>query len=192
MENKTYKFRYNSKSQKLAKWLAEVCKNFFAPIIICLITFFCMGATNTAKYIPSELGGLMFDISVIIGIVMVLIYSVLPKKVSLFSEHFEIVTGGILSKRKRPKIKINYSDIAGVCESTYNLKNDKVKMKNSFLAGDYTNYVELTLKGGKQFCFSVENQSECVYELNQRREQSTRERSLNQSGDASMNDKENT
>lgn len=165
MENKTYKFRYNSKSQKLAKWLAEACKNFFAPIIICLITFFCMAFTGTEKSMLPQLGILLFYTSVILGVIMVVIYSVLPKKVSLFSEHFEIVTGGILSKRKSPKIKINYSDIASVCESTYNLKNDKVKMKNSFLAGDYTNYVELTLKGGKQFCFSVDNQTEFVAEL---------------------------
>lgn len=165
MENKTYKFRYKSNGQKFAKWFAEACKNFFAPIIICLIIFFCMGFTGTAKYISSETGGLLFYISVILGVVMVVIYSVLPKKVCLFSEYLEIVTGGILSKGKSPKIKINYSDIADVHESTFNLKNDKAKMKNSFLAGDYTNYVELTLKGGKQFCFSVDNQTEFIDEI---------------------------
>lgn len=165
MENKTYKFRYKSKGQKLAKWLTEACKNFFTPIILCLITFFCMVLTGTEKSMLPQLGILLFYTSVILGVVMVVIYSVLPKKVCLFSEYLEIVTGGILSKGKSPKIKINYSDIAGVSESTYNLKNDKAKMKNSFIAGDYTNYVELTLKGGKQFCFSVDNQTEFVGEL---------------------------
>lgn len=178
MENKSYKFRYNSKGKKFAKWLAEACKIFFAPIILCCLAFFCMGLTGTAKYISTETGGLIFDISVIIGIIMVLIYSLLPKRVTLFSNHFEIATGGILLKSKGPKVKIKYNEITNVYESTYNLKNDKMKMKNSFLAGDYSNYVEIILKGGKQFCFSVENQSEFVDELNQRRKQNTEDGSL--------------
>lgn len=192
MENKSYKFRYNSKEKKFAKWLAEACKTFFTPIILCCLAFFCMGLTDTAKYISTETGGLIFNISVIIGIIMVLIYSVLPKRVTLFSNHFEIAMGGILLNKKSTKVKIKYNEIVSIYESTYNLKNDKIKMKNSFLAGDYSNYVEIILKDGKQFCFSVENQSEFVDKLNQRREQSTRDRSLNQSGDGSMIDQEST
>ena len=170
MENESYKFRYSSTGQKCAQWLKEACKNFFAPIVICCITFFCMGLTGTAKYISTELGGLLFNISVIVGFILVLVYSVIPKKVTLSDNHLEIATGSFFLKHKSPKIKINYSEVTGVLESTDNLKYNKFKMKNSFLAGDYSNYVEITLKGGKQFCFSVENQSQFVAELNQRRE----------------------
>lgn len=162
MENKSYKFRYNNTGQKCAQWLKEACKNFFAPIIICCLIFFCMGFTGTAKYISTEMGGLLFNISVIIGFFMLLVYSVIPKKVTLFDNHLEIATGSFFLKNKSPKIKINFNEITSVFESTDNLKYNKFKMKNSFLAGDYSNYVELTLKGGKQFCFSVENQSEFV------------------------------
>lgn len=170
MENKSYKFRYRSMGQKFAMWLKEACKCFLTPVIICCLIFFCMGITGTAKYVSTDMGGLIFDVFVIIGIVMVLVCSVLPKKVTLLDNHLEIATGSILIKGKSPKIKINYDDIINAVESTENLKNNKIKMKNSYLAGDYTNYVEITLKGGKRFCFSVEKQKEFVSELVSRME----------------------
>lgn len=165
MKNNSYKFRYENKGQKICQMLKEAVKNFFTPIIICCFIFFCMGATNTAKYIPSELGGLMFDISVIIGIVMVLIYGVLCKGVILSDDHLEITTRSILNAGKKPKIKISYNEIANVTECVENIKSNKLKMKNAFLTGDCSDYVEITLKGGKQFCFSVENQEEFISEL---------------------------
>lgn len=52
---------------------------------------------------------------------------------------------------------------------TFNLRYDRRKARKSFIVGDYTDYVELTLIGGKQFCFSVDNQDDFLNELLLRR-----------------------
>ena len=67
------------------------------------------------------------------------------------------------------KIIIRYDDISSVFQNTYNLRYSRKKARKTFIAGDYQDYVELTLKGGKQFCFSVENQKEFIEELKKRR-----------------------
>lgn len=63
-----------------------------------------------------------------------------------------------------------YSDIASVFNNTYNLRYNRKKARKTFIAGDLSDYIELTLKGGKQFCFSVYNQTEFLDELLKRRE----------------------
>lgn len=68
-------------------------------------------------------------------------------------------------QKNKPKIKIDYSDVSSVYNSSYNIRYDRRKARKTFIAGDYSYYVELTLKGGKQFCFSVEEQKEFVDEL---------------------------
>lgn len=166
MKPKVYNFRYYSKAEKFTEAFFSACTNFAVPIITFILISIALSIIGANKYMNISLWMALLFTSVILGFVMVLKYFFSFKGVILYDNSLEILTHTFgLGGSNRPKIVINYSDITSIYNSTYNLKYDRKKAKGSFLVGDYTYYTELTIRGGKQFCFSVNNQEEFVKEL---------------------------
>lgn len=124
-----------------------------------------MSICGVGKYLSIEMWMVLLGISVVLGIISVIKYFCSYKGVILYDTYLEIATHTFGFAKNKPKIKIDYSDVSSVYNSSYNIRYDRRKARKTFIAGDYSYYVELTLKGGKQFCFSVEEQKEFVDEL---------------------------
>lgn len=166
MKVKLYKFRYHNKTEKFTEVFFSVCTNFAVPIITFILITIALSIIGVNEYMNEGLWMALLFISIVLGIVMVLKYSFSFKGVILYDNSLEILTHTFgLGGSSRPKIVIKYSDITSIYNSTYNLRYDRKKAKRSFLVGDYTYYTELTIRGGKQFCFSVDNQELFVGEL---------------------------
>lgn len=129
-----------------------------------------MGLLGLLKRMPLEFSFVLFSLSIVIGVICAIRYCVCFKGVTLYDSYMEITTQNLGFGKERPKIKIMYSDIASVFNNTYNLRYNRKKARKTFIAGDLSDYIELTLKGGKQFCFSVYDQTEFLDELLKRRE----------------------
>ena len=165
MKTSRYKFRYPNLATRLVKEFLSICTNFGMPIFSFIIISIAMAMCGVIKYLGIEMWMTLLGVAVVLGIILSIKYFCCYKGVILYDTYLEIATHTFGLARSKPKIKINYMDILSIYNSTYNLRYDRRKARNSFLVGDYSDYVELTLKGGKQFCFSVDNQTEFVDEL---------------------------
>lgn len=163
MNIKMYNFRYPNSAQKFTISLMNFVSNFAYPIIFCWIVFIIMALCGVLHYLSIELCLVFLGISAVLGLIFALRYTFSYKGVILYDTYMEIITNNIVGHKS--KITIQYTEIASVYNSNYNLRYDRKKARRSFLAGDQSYYVELTLKGGKEFCFSTENQQELTEEL---------------------------
>lgn len=145
-----------------------------------------MSLSGITKYFSVELMMVFLGFSILLGIILALKFCCCFKGVILYDSYLEITTQTIGLGKNKPKFKINYSDIESVFNSTYNLRYDRKKARRTFLAGDLSNYIELTLRGGKQFCFSVDNQRDFIEEILIRMNTSKDNTSLNNTGDDSL------
>lgn len=165
MKAKIYYFRYSNFSDKFANGFFSFFTNLGTPIVTFYVVAIAMGVCGITKYFSVELMMALLCFSIILGVFFAIKFCFCFKGIILYDDYLEITTQTLGLGKKKPKFKINYSDITSVYNSTYNLRYDRKKARKSFIAGDFSNYVELTLKGGKQFCFSVESQKEFVEEL---------------------------
>ena len=86
--------------------------------------------------------------------------------VELYKDSMEIKTGTPFNLAFKKNIVIEYRHIVSVYNSNMDIRiNKNLKRKYVSLYGDKTNYVEVTLSGGKIFAFSVEHQDEFIKEL---------------------------
>lgn len=165
MNIKVYNFKYSNSSDKFANGFFSFFTNLGIPIVTFYIIAIGMSLCGITKHLSVEFMMILLIFSILLGIICAIKYCVGFKGVVLYDSYMEITTQTLGLGKNKPKFKINYSDIASIFNSTYNLRYDRRKATRTFLAGDLSNYVELTLKGGKQFCFSVENQEEFLHEL---------------------------
>ncbi len=168
MKMKIYYFCHNNSGEKLAGGFFSFFSNLATPIVAFFIIAIAMSLSGILKYFSMELLLILFGISVLIGIFCALKFCFAFKGVILYDSYLEIVTQNLGFGKNKPKIKVNYSDIMSIYNSTFNIRYDRRKARKCFISGDYSCYVELTLNGGKQFCFSVENQEEFIAEVNKR------------------------
>ncbi len=162
---KIYNFKYSSFGHKLAVGFFSFFTNLGAPIVTFYLIVIAMGLCGITNHFSVELMMALLFLSIILGIILAIRFCFCFKGVILYDYCLEIITQNIGFGKNKPKITINYSDIASVFNSTFSIRYDRRKARKAFIAGDYSNYIELTLKGGKQFCFSVENQKEFLDEL---------------------------
>lgn len=165
MKIKMYYFRYANFSEKFANGFISFFSNLGIPIVSVYIIAFVMGLCGIGKYIDMDIVMVIVFISILLGIFFAIKFCVCFKGVTLYKSFLEISTQTLGFGKNKPKIKINYSDISSVFISTYNLRYDRRKARKNFIAGDLKNYVELTLKNGRQYCFTVDKQDEFVNEV---------------------------
>lgn len=170
MKPKVYYFRYKNFIDKFLMGLMTFLSNLGIPVILFYAFAAFLGALGILRHFTYELVLELLGLSIVIGVICAIRYCVCFKGVTLYDSYMEITTQNLGFGKERPKIKIMYSDIASVFNNTYNLRYNRKKARKTFIAGDLSDYVELTLKGGKQFCFSVYDQTEFLDELLKRRE----------------------
>lgn len=169
MQVKMYYFKYGNRLDRFCQKFLSFGGNFCTPIFMFIIMMIVMGITGVGKYVDMRLVMLMLLFAILVGGISAISYCFCFKGVILYDTYLEIQTRTIGIERLNPKITINYSDIVSAYNGTFNLRYDRRKARKSFIVGDYTDYVELTLIGGKQFCFSVDNQDDFLNELLLRR-----------------------
>lgn len=165
MKEKIYYFRYSNFFDKFAGGFFSFFTNLGIPIVAFYIIAIAMGLCGITKHFSVELMMVLLVLSILFGLFFAIKFCFGFKGVILYDSYLEITTQTLGIGKNKPKFKINYSDVASVFNSTYNLRYDRRKARRTFIAGDYSNYIELTLKSGKQFCFSVDNQTEFLDEL---------------------------
>lgn len=165
MKVKIYNFKYSNFGDKFSKGFFSFFTNLGVPIVTFYLMAIAMGLCGITKNFSVELMMALLVISILLGLFFAIKFCFCFKGVILYDSYLEITTQTLGVGKNKPKFIINYSDIASVYISNYNLRYDRKKARKTFIAGDFSNYVELTLKGGKQFCFSVEKQKDFVDEL---------------------------
>lgn len=163
MKTTAYDFRYSSAIAKAVEVFLSALSNLLAPIFLCFAAFMIMSLTGIEKYLDFEVYATLFCLSLILGIILVIRYCFIYKGVTLYNNSLEITSHSL--GNLKPKVVVNYSDISSVYNNRTDIRYNRRKARKTFIAGDYKNYVELTLKNGKQFCFSVENQEEFIDDL---------------------------
>ena len=124
-----------------------------------------MGLCGITEHFGIELMMVLLVLSILFGLFFAIKFCFCFKGVTLYDSSIEISTQVLGVGKNRPKITIYYSDIASVFISSYNLRYNRRKARKTFIAGDLKNYVELTLKNGKQYCFTVEEQDDFINEI---------------------------
>lgn len=162
---RAYDFHYTSMSQKISAGFISFFANLGFPIITLYIVALGMSISGIIKILNMDIMMILVLFSIILGIIYAAKFCCCFKGVILYDTYLEITTQTLGFGKNKPKIKVDYCDILSVYISTYNIRYDRKKARKSFIAGDYSNYVELTLNGGKQFCFSVDNQTEFIENL---------------------------
>lgn len=169
MKIKVYYFRYANTLDKFMMNLLSFFVNFAFPIVTFYAIAIITGIFGINKYLGADVLTVLLIVSIALGLICGIKFCVCFKGITLYDSYMEISTQTIGFGKNKPKIIIRYDDISSVFQNTYNLRYSRKKARKTFIAGDYQDYVELTLKGGKQFCFSVENQKEFIEELKKRR-----------------------
>lgn len=95
-----------------------------------------------------------------------MIYCVLKKGVFLYQNHLVIARYTITLRNWKNRISIDYNDIESVIVNYSDLRFTKYHGSLLVPFGDDTYNVELTLKNGKKYFFSIENQEEFCDNLN--------------------------
>lgn len=165
MKASIYCFKYPNIGEKLGNGFFSFFANLAIPIVAFYIIAIAMSLSGIIKYFSVELMMALLAFSVILGVIFAVKFCFCFKGIVLYDSYIEITTQTLGFGKNKPKIKINYSEISSVYNSTFNLRYDRRKARKTFIAGDLSNYVELTLTGGKQFCFSVENQEEFLEDV---------------------------
>lgn len=165
MKVKMYYFRYPNFASRFIGGFFSFCTNLAFPIVTCYLIEIFLSLFGVSKYLNVEIYTALILVSIAIGLFFALKYCFSFKGITLYDSYLEITTQTLGFGKNKPSITINYNDISSVYHSTYNIRYDRRKARKSFIAGDYSDYVELTLDGGKQFCFSVDNQTDFLEEL---------------------------
>lgn len=171
---KVYRFRYPNLVEKLGAGFFSFMGNLGFPIVSFYIIALGMGLSGISKIVDIEtltvIMMALLGVAILLGIIFALKFCFCFKGVVLFDTYLEITTQTLGFGKSRPKFEINYSDIVSAYNSNFNMRYDRRKARKTFIAGDLKDYIELTLRGGKQFCFSVDNQKDFLDELLMRME----------------------
>ena len=95
------------------------------------------------------------------------IYYIFKKGIFLYNDKLIIARYTITLTNWNPYITIKYSDIEHVNVNYSNIHFTKYRLSFITLCGDESYNVELTLKNGKKYFFSIQNQEEFCNNLNQ-------------------------
>lgn len=180
MKAKAYDFRYTNTISKLLQHIFSIIANTSYPVVICILLFFIMSICDVVKYLSLWMIVVMFSVSAISGVILTIKYFVTYKGIILYDSYMEICKNSLVDRNFKMVLKIDYDNILSIYNSSVNLRQDRKKAKNLITVfGDYSNYVEVTLKGGKQFCFSIEEQDDFVKEVIKRMEKLQKDADVN-------------
>ncbi|MDE6155867.1 MAG: hypothetical protein K2F67_05450 [Eubacterium sp.] len=166
-----YKFRYfNGIYKSIAKFVGPF-QNFFLTWVIFFIIYFLISKLfiliGLKDYVinDSMLGNFQ-KITFICSVLWVAIYLLFRKGVFLQENRLVIARYTFTLTNWRNRIIVNYDDIESVNVNFRDLHFTKYRFSFVVPCGDEAYNVELTLKNGKKYFFSIEDQEEFCDNLN--------------------------
>lgn len=163
---KFYKFRHENAFGKVLEYIMAVAINTFLPMLLCFALQIVISLLGLSQYVSVDFMFYLTIFSLFVGFVFAIIYTVKYKGIILYDDHLEICRYTLAGNVPRTVIKIDYNEITSVYNSYYNLRANRAKAKKSIMyCVDCKNYIELTIRGGKQMLFSIENQKDFVEEI---------------------------
>ena len=163
---KFYEFRFNSRVEKRIASILNFANCLIYPIIVTFIFLTILLFLGLRKSWSDWIPLAMYGIAAVAGIVMAIIYTSNMKGILVGDDCIEIQRYYVTNFHFIPNIKIRYEDIVSIYNSNQRIPRGSWKAKKFLIVGgDLSNYVEIVLKGGKEFNFSVEKQEEFVNDV---------------------------
>ena len=160
-----YKFRYINGMYKTASKIIGPLQNIFLVWAIYLAVYFLVGkiakAFNLEDYVlNADLMSILHRIVLAASLLWAMAYTFLRKGVYLQENCLVIAHYTVSLTNWHNRIIINYDDIESVNDNFHDLHFTKHRYSMVVPCGDESYNIELTLKSGKKYFFSIENQEE--------------------------------
>ena len=157
---------------KTGSMIAGILQNFWLPWLIFCILYVLVGKVSILigldNYLSDDI--VLYSLQrivLIISISSVIVFCFFRKGVFLNENHLIIARYTITPFNWKWWIKIDYSDIEKVNINYFDLSYIDYHFRMLILGGDRAYNVELTLKNGKKYYFSIEDQEEFCENLSQ-------------------------
>ncbi len=157
---------------KTGSMIAGILQNFWLPWLIFYILYVLVGKVSILigldNYLSDDI--VLYSLQrivLIISISSVIVFCFFRKGVFLNENHLIIARYTITPFNWKWWIKIDYSDIEKVNINYFDLSYIDYHFRMLILGGDRAYNVELTLKNGKKYYFSIEDQEEFCENLSQ-------------------------
>lgn len=162
-----FKFRYDNKSSKILSAIVVPFQNLLLPRVIALAIARIIALIGLGQYFNNDIIiGIIQKIVVFVSILWTAIYFIFKKGVFLYDDYLVIARYTITLRNWKNRIKIKYDDIDHANVNYTDLRFTKYHGSLLVPGGDDTYNVEITLKNGKKYFFSVENQEEFCETIN--------------------------
>jgi len=170
-ERMRYKFRYFDGISKAGAKIACPMQNFLLTFVIIVFVYTLFGKIVTLIGIEDYIINKSLDHSMqraafICAFIAALAYFIFRKGVFLYDDRLVIARNTITLTNWKPRITVNYDDIEHVNVNYTDLHFTKYYFSIVTPYGDEAYNVELTLKSGKKYFFSIQDQEEFCEVLN--------------------------
>lgn len=166
-ERMKYKFRDYNNVCKILSLILLPLQNLLLPRIIGFIIIRLLALIGLGQYLNNDVAiNIMQKIILICSISWVVIYLIFKKGVFLYDDHLVIARYTITLRNWKNRISIHYDDIESAIVNYTDLRFTKYHGSLLVPLGDNTYNVELTLKSGKKYFFSIQDQEEFCEVLN--------------------------
>lgn len=167
-----YKFRYSNSIYKSAARIAAPMQNFFMIIAIFFVVYNLIGRLciffNVSSLTIKNFGEILQEPMFICAFLSAIIYCFLPKGVFINDSEIVIAKYTFVPFNFKMRIHIPYNEIEDINVNYSNIHFTKYRFSLVTLCGDESYNVEITLKNGKKYFFSIDNQEEFVQNVTQR------------------------
>lgn len=166
-----YKFRYfNGIYKTVAKFVIPF-QNFLIVVAIFWLLYYIVGRLcillGFNNYLLQDnILDMFLKVMYTFSISWAVIYCVFPKGAFLYDDHLVIARYSITLTNWKNRISVSYDEIEKVNVNYTDLHFTKYRFMLVVPCGDESCNVELTLKNGKKYFFSIEDQEEFCEKLN--------------------------
>lgn len=165
-----YKFRYLNGTYRITAFIGGVMQNFFAVIAAFMLLYFLVNKVTALIGVEDSSFNTIFNSAVrkimpCCALAASVVFCVLKKGVFLYNNRLIIARYTFTLTNWNPRITINYNEIEHVNVNYADLHFTKYRFAVVNLSGDESYNVELTLKNGKKYFFSIQNQEEFCSQL---------------------------
>lgn len=166
-----YKFRYLNGVYKTVAAVAGPMQNFFITIAVFIFSYYLVGRLTVLigidnSFMNSTFNSIVREIMIYIALIFAVAYCFLKKGVFLYNDRLVIARYTITPLNWKSRIIVNYNEIEYVNVNYTDLHFTKYRFSVINICADEAYNVELTLKNGKKYFFSIQNQEEFCDNLN--------------------------
>lgn len=165
-----YKFRYLNGIYKTAAAIVCPLQNFFLVWAIFFLVLFLINKIAVLIGFDNLINDTIFvilrKIIFLLSTFWAVVYCVCRKGVYVYNNHLVVARYTVTLTNWKNRITISYDEIESVSDNFNDLHYTKHKFSMVVPCGDESYNVELTLKNGKKYFFSIEDQEEFCDNIN--------------------------